>query len=156
MDFIQKFKSLRGALALTQAKAAEALGIPQRTIENWERGVNAPSPWIEKLILKEMNNLLRVGEILEVDGSWLVDWQYLPSDFRVGDNWIVALRGREITYLEEDNFKNKYEILRDPDCGWGPEDDVFRTSVVEVLPVLKLRIQSTLNISVLDKEGNHD
>jgi DNA-binding transcriptional regulator YiaG len=38
----QKLKTWRAAKSLTQAEAAARLGVPLRTLQNWERGANAP------------------------------------------------------------------------------------------------------------------
>lgn len=43
-------KALRGAMELSQGGMAKLYGIPKRTIENWEAGVNAPPPYLVKLL----------------------------------------------------------------------------------------------------------
>lgn len=43
-------KEMRAATGLSQVKFAEHLGIPRRTIENWESGVNACPSYVKDLI----------------------------------------------------------------------------------------------------------
>ena len=43
-------KALRAETGLSQVAFAKRLGIPRRTIENWESGVSAPPPYVIDLI----------------------------------------------------------------------------------------------------------
>lgn len=43
-------KELRKKTGLTQARFAELLNIPKRSIENWEGGKNKPPKYLVKLI----------------------------------------------------------------------------------------------------------
>lgn len=43
-------KNLRKKTGLTQARFAELLNIPKRSIENWEEGKNKPPEYLVKLI----------------------------------------------------------------------------------------------------------
>lgn len=45
-----RFRKLRKEHGLTQQSLADLLGIPKRTIENWETGVNIPAEYIINLI----------------------------------------------------------------------------------------------------------
>lgn len=52
-----RFKSIKDArlhARLTQRQVAELLGIPLRTIENWEGGKSIPPPYVERLIINEL------------------------------------------------------------------------------------------------------
>ena len=49
-------KEIRAASGLTQKAFAELLGIPKRTIENWEGGQRQPPTYIVKLIAFYMEN----------------------------------------------------------------------------------------------------
>lgn len=44
-------KDLRKAAGLTQQQLSDLLGIPKRTIGNWETGVNKCPEYLEKLII---------------------------------------------------------------------------------------------------------
>lgn len=43
-------KDLRARTGLTQREFAEHFGIPRRTIENWEAGVNQPPQYVISLL----------------------------------------------------------------------------------------------------------
>ena len=45
-----QIKVLRGHTGLSQAKFAEKYGIPKRTVENWEGGVNEPPTYVLRLL----------------------------------------------------------------------------------------------------------
>ena len=47
-------KQARELWGITQQQMSDLLGIPKRTIENWEGGVNNPPTWAEKLIVAEI------------------------------------------------------------------------------------------------------
>ena len=49
-------KEIRTASGLTQKAFADLLGIPKRTIENWEGGQRQPPDYIVKLIAFYMEN----------------------------------------------------------------------------------------------------
>lgn len=43
-------KEIRAATGLTQARFSELTGIPRRTLQDWERGIRTPPPWLEKML----------------------------------------------------------------------------------------------------------
>lgn len=45
-----KVKALRKSTGLTQAAFSEKYGIPKRTLENWEGGVNKPPEYVYKML----------------------------------------------------------------------------------------------------------
>ena len=47
---MSEIKVLREATSLTQRAFAELLGIPKRSIENWESGVSKPPEYLVRLI----------------------------------------------------------------------------------------------------------
>lgn len=49
-------KEARQQAGLTQAQMSLALGIPKRTIEDWETERIKPRAWAEKLVIKELEN----------------------------------------------------------------------------------------------------
>ena len=55
--FSEEFKTARHETGLSQARLAEKTGIPKRTIESWESGVNTPPEWNQRLILAELRKL---------------------------------------------------------------------------------------------------
>lgn len=61
----ERIKGLRKALGLTQQKFADALGVKQNTIAQYESGRNAPIDAVVSLICREFNvneEWLRTGE----------------------------------------------------------------------------------------------
>lgn len=52
-------RKARKAAGFTQREMSEYLGIPLRTIENWEMGVNSPSPWAERLIIEKIEQYIK-------------------------------------------------------------------------------------------------
>lgn len=51
-------KEARTRIGWSQATMSTMLEIPRRTIENWENGVNTPPPYVEKLIIDEIERRL--------------------------------------------------------------------------------------------------
>lgn len=50
-------KESRVAAGLTQQDLSDLLGIPKRTIEDWERGVRQPPDYVERLIVDKIEQL---------------------------------------------------------------------------------------------------
>ena len=49
-------KNARIESGLTRAEVARRLGMPYRTLEDWEKGASYPKPYIEKLIVREIKS----------------------------------------------------------------------------------------------------
>ena len=45
-----EIRVLRASTGLSQAKFADLLGIPLRTLSDWERGIASPPPYVVRLI----------------------------------------------------------------------------------------------------------
>ena len=56
---ITTIKAARIYAGVSQRCAAERLGIPRRSLEDWERGARTPSSWVTKLIIQE---LIKIGD----------------------------------------------------------------------------------------------
>lgn len=52
----QRLKAERKLAGLTQAQMAEELGIPKRTIENWESGARTAPEYVERLIIDKIRS----------------------------------------------------------------------------------------------------
>lgn len=52
-----EIKDARIAADMTQQEMADTLGIPKRTIENWEGGVTKPPEYVKNLVLRELERL---------------------------------------------------------------------------------------------------
>jgi DNA-binding transcriptional regulator YiaG len=57
-----ELKRERARLGLSQQALSEALGVPKRTIENWEGGVNSPPTWAKKLVLEKLKQMTKRSE----------------------------------------------------------------------------------------------
>lgn len=50
-------KEARKAAGLTQAAAAEMIGVPKRTWEDWEGEKHSPPEYVKRLIIEKLLNL---------------------------------------------------------------------------------------------------
>ena len=75
---MNKIKEARIKTGMTRAEVARLLEMPYRTLENWENGVNYPAPYIERLIIKELE-------------------EYSPADAKAG-NIVTNDYGVDIDY----------------------------------------------------------
>ena len=57
MTYSEKFKAARKAAGLTQEACAARLGVPARTLENWEAGSRTPPDYVQRLVLEEMDRI---------------------------------------------------------------------------------------------------
>ena len=53
---MRTIREARKFAGLTQAKMSELLGIPKRTIENWESGFKCPE-WAERLVVEKLESI---------------------------------------------------------------------------------------------------
>lgn len=58
---MNEIKALREATDLTQRAFADLLGIPKRSIENWESGVSNPPKYVVRLIAFYIANKEKEG-----------------------------------------------------------------------------------------------
>ena len=52
--YSERFKAARKAAGLTQEGCMKAVGIPRRTVQDWEKGVMVPPDYVQRLVLEEM------------------------------------------------------------------------------------------------------
>lgn len=52
--FAEEFKTARLQAGLTQAQMLEQYDIPRRTVQDWERGIMTPPPYVQRLVLEEL------------------------------------------------------------------------------------------------------
>lgn len=57
MEFAEEFKSIRKQLDMSQAELANLLDIPKRTVEAWEVSKRTPPAYVQRLLLKELENI---------------------------------------------------------------------------------------------------
>ena len=54
MPYSDKLKAARKAASLSQEACAARLGVPTRTLENWEAGSRTPPDYVQRLVLAEL------------------------------------------------------------------------------------------------------
>ena len=52
-------REARHAAGLTQAKMAEILGIPRRTVEDWDSGKHLPPEYVRRLVIEKLQSLTK-------------------------------------------------------------------------------------------------
>lgn len=52
-------KDARKAAGLTQQGMSDLIGIPRRTIQDWECGKHAPAEWVEHLVVERLNRIAK-------------------------------------------------------------------------------------------------
>lgn len=52
-----RIKKARQKSGLSQLRMSAILGIPRRTIEDWDAGKSHPSKWVENLVIEKLQNL---------------------------------------------------------------------------------------------------
>lgn len=54
-----EFKAAREQAGLTQKGMSELMEIPLRTIQDWERGIRTPPPYVKRFVLNELSTLAK-------------------------------------------------------------------------------------------------
>ena len=60
-NFAEKVKAARKAAGLTQQGVEALMLIPRRTVQDWERGISAPHPYIQRLVLNELATRAKIN-----------------------------------------------------------------------------------------------
>jgi transcriptional regulator with XRE-family HTH domain len=53
-NFAEKFKAARKAAGLTQQGMEDQMQIPRRTVQDWEKGIMTPPPYVQALVLEKL------------------------------------------------------------------------------------------------------
>lgn len=67
---ISILKQVRLNLNLTQKEASSYLGIPLRTIQNWEEGTRVPAEWAIDLVVDKLLTFKKEQEIIDKGGVY--------------------------------------------------------------------------------------
>ncbi len=59
MSFAEDFKEARKKAGHTQKSISEFMSIPRRTVEDWERGINSPPHYVQKLLIEKLESLCK-------------------------------------------------------------------------------------------------
>lgn len=54
---MNKIKEKRLEIGMSRAEMSRRFGIPLRTLENWDAGVNQPPEWVERLLLESLDRI---------------------------------------------------------------------------------------------------
>ena len=60
--FAEELKAARKEAGLTQKTMVEQMLMPRRTLEDWERGINIPPEYVQRLVLNELKSLKKETE----------------------------------------------------------------------------------------------
>ena len=60
---MNKIKEARKKAGLTQEEMTSVLGIPRRTVQNWEKGVTKPPEYVERLVVAELERMTKVKDM---------------------------------------------------------------------------------------------
>jgi DNA-binding transcriptional regulator YiaG len=90
-------ETLRAAIGLTQAQLASAMGVSERTVQNWEAG--RVSPQAER----RLRDLVELKSALEryIAPDALQQWLISPNNTFAGDaprDWIIDGRARDVLW----------------------------------------------------------
>lgn len=55
--FAERLKSARREVHLTQRAIKDLIGIPERTIQDWENGRATPPKWCQELVIQKLKSL---------------------------------------------------------------------------------------------------
>ena len=94
---MNKFKSAREKLGMTQKEISEKLNIPKRTWQDWELEQRMPPEWAERLIIKE---LVKIKEEKEMT--------YEVRVSTIESGWEVVYEGTKEACLAE--YQNQLEV----------------------------------------------
>ena len=67
--FCEKIKEIRLDAGLTIVEAAETLGIPKRTYENWEGKIAEPPSYVKEWVISKFHSLSHLARVVQSDYS---------------------------------------------------------------------------------------
>ena len=66
-QFCEKIKEIRLDAGLTIVEAAETLGIPKRTYENWEGKIAEPPSYVKEWVISKFHSLSHLARVVQSD-----------------------------------------------------------------------------------------
>lgn len=78
-----KINEARKLAGWTQARLSQELGIPRRTIEDWERGISSTSDWCERLIVREILRNVKVNGMNKWDENDRIVYVVYEDEYEV-------------------------------------------------------------------------
>lgn len=97
MEFVERLKTLRKQVKLTQAQIAEKLNISQQAYASWERGVKKPT----------QENLVKIAQVLDVTVDYLVGNSDNTEDELDNIELLFRMNSKGLTDEEKEIFKRE-------------------------------------------------
>ena len=130
---MKEFAERRHKLGLSQRELGAQLGIPVRTIEDWERGVRTPVEWAKRLLLKELDEMIKNATYQEAVEKYLAkhtkDFSVIGAGgeaafFLNGEKYIAPENAVHVGYRHGDGTVT---------VAWGDPDNKFVMHGAEVV-----------------------
>lgn len=112
---MNRIKEYRTKTNMTQFDLSDYLGIPTRTIEDWEAGKRNPAPWAEELIIRQLEELIHPCLMKKL----LNNFSDLAYEKLLPENYNVFSDSRNFSH--DDYFK----IIHDEMAKIGVEDSDY-------------------------------
>lgn len=112
---MNRIKEYRTKTNMTQSDLSDYLGIPTRTIEDWEAGKRNPAPWAEELIIRQLEELIHPCLMKKL----LNNFSDLAYEKLLQENYNVFSDSRNFSH--DDYFK----IIHDEMAKIGVEDSDY-------------------------------
>lgn len=74
-------KKARIEAGMTQSELSATLGIPLRTIENWESGSRQLKPWLENLIIGKISSFKIANDNVKIYSAICKDFSHATADW---------------------------------------------------------------------------
>ena len=121
-------KEIRNKHNLTQQAMSNMLGIPFRTIQNWEGGINEPADYLVRLIEFYLNNNKGETKMLTIktynSNCTITDGETRSIDYRYD--------GDTLRCYSKDFFDTYEEAVEDWECDmWNTIRDAFPSATDE-------------------------
>jgi len=64
VDLMKTIKEARQAAGLSQQGVTDTLGIPRRTLQDWETGKRTPPGWAEALVVEKLERIAQESQAI--------------------------------------------------------------------------------------------
>lgn len=107
---MNKIKEARVKTGMNRKEAAQLLEMPYRTLENWENDVRYPAPYIERLVIKELEEYTPVDAKADntVTNSYGTDVDFEIAVNMMDDEIREQLHEELVMQSDEDCTEQKF------------------------------------------------
>lgn len=105
-NFAEQLKAARKAAGMTQQGMEDTMQIPRRTVQDWEKGKMVPPPYVQRLVLKELE---RKGDGYRAIFATIDEMHNVPP--REEENMTPDERKRQEDRVRERRKINSYAPL---------------------------------------------